>query len=107
MEKSTNEIISTKFELAGKPTNVKIDRSPQIRKGESLEVLTRKNWRNSVPVDFSFDDKLELSLRSKCDEDMLEGSHQKENRSNKRKSGEVMQEESEAGDNKPKKLNCG
>ena len=95
------------LQLAGKPTNVKIDRSPQIRKGESLEVLTRKNWRNSVPVDFSFDDKFELSLRSKCDEDMLEGSHQKENKSKKRKSGEVMQEESEAGDNTPKKLNCG
>ena len=63
---------STTFELAGKPTNVKIDRSPQIRKGESLEVLTRKYCRNSVPVDFSFDDKLELSLRIKCDEDMLE-----------------------------------
>ena len=38
---------------------------------------------------------------------MLEGSHQKENKSKKRKSGEVMQEESEAGDNTPKKLSRG
>ena len=48
LEKPTNEIISTTFELVGKPTNVKIDRSPPIRKGESLEVLTRKYSGNSV-----------------------------------------------------------
>ena len=102
MEKPTDKKIpSTKVEMAGKPTNVKIERMPQSTKSDSSDVFSTKLSKNIVEntvqvkaVEFVLVYKYKISLENNVEE---MGGHQKqeskENAKRKRKSLEESQED--------------
>ena len=115
-KKPTNERIpSTKVEMAGKPTNVKLERMPQSTKSDSLDVFSTKPSKNIVEnsvevesVDFVLVDKSTLSLESLENNVGEMGSHQKKESSGKAKRKRTSLEGSQEHEVKsPKKLRKG
>ena len=119
MEKPTNEkISSTKVEMAGMSTNVKLERMPQSTKSDSLDVFSTKPLKNTVEnivevenVDFLLTDNSVLSLKrlEGLENDVRKiGSHQNHKKEDQ-SSGKAKRKRTclEASPESPKKLRKG